>query len=63
MGYNVSRTNCYAKVTKDEIFVDHSSFLKPLIDTLDLTILNGINTSLYNFPLCTILRILSSVLC
>lgn len=44
----------YAKVTKDEIFVDHSSFLKPLIDTLDLTILNGINTSLYNFPLCTI---------
>lgn len=44
----------FAKVTKEEIFIDHTQFLKPLIDSIEIAKLNQINVQLYNFPYCTI---------
>jgi len=44
----------FAKANRKQLFFDHSVFPEPVTSAIDVANGNGVQVSLYNFPLCTI---------
>lgn len=44
----------FGRMRWQELFVDHSIEFEPIADAIDIATAYGMNTQLYNFPLCTV---------
>ena len=44
----------FGRMRWQELFVDHSIEFAPIADAIDIATAYGMNTQLYNFPLCTV---------